>query len=66
MKYPMTASIIIVQTDPEHPAVAYVGYTGRDSGRQDIRMEIELDGLDEATDPQMWLQMAAARVCDAV
>ena len=66
MKYPITASIIIVQLDPEHEATAYVAYGRELPGAKQTRLELKLTDLSDATDLEMWIQMATARVCDGL
>lgn len=66
MKYPITASITLVQTDAEADVYAYVGYGYAGDKAHAIRQEINLGPLPDAVDLQMWMQMAAASVCDAI
>jgi len=66
MRYPITASIILVQLDPEHEAVAYVAYGPEGEKAKQTRVELKLTNMGDATDLDMWMQMAAARVCDGL
>ena len=66
MKYPMTASITLVQLDPESEVYAYVGYQAEGGADKTTRVELKLSNLADATDALMWMQMAAASVCDAL
>ena len=64
MKYPMTASIIVVQLDPESDVVAYVTYGAKGGVTSEHRRELKLGTLSDAVDVQMWMQMMTATVCD--
>jgi hypothetical protein len=59
-------SIIVVQLDGDTEATAYVSYGEQVPGGKQVRKEITLPQMDEATDLDMWAQMAAARACDAL
>lgn len=66
MQFPMSMSIIIVDLGDGFPPEAMVVVRSKDSDITQIRSRVELGDLSDATDPQMWAQMAAARVCDAL
>lgn len=66
MKYPMSMSIIVVDLGDGHPPTAQVTMRSEDATRKHIHQEIVLGDLSDATDPLMWAQMAAARVCDGL
>lgn len=66
MNYPLTASIIFVQLDADSDAIAYVAYDRKGDAGFTVRKELKLGTLSDASDMQMWMQMAAASVCDNV
>lgn len=66
MKYPMSMIIIVTQLDEDGRANAAVSYEDQGNPSTRVKVELELQPLTDATDPQMWAQMAAARVCDAL
>jgi len=66
MKYPMTASVILVQLDENDPVTAYVAFGPNGDKSKTTRVELKLGTLSDATDPLMWMQMAAASVCDGL
>ena len=66
MKHPMTASITLVQLDPDSAVHAYVAYQAEGGADKTTRVELKLGNLADATDALMWMQMAAASVCDAL
>lgn len=66
MKYPLTASVILVQLDADSDVVAYVAYDQKGDDGFTVRQEFKLGSLPDASDMQMWIQMAAASVCDAL
>lgn len=66
MKYPITASIILVQLDADSEVHAYVAYDAKDGKTTAVRVELKLGTLPDASDMDMWMQMAAASVCDGL
>jgi hypothetical protein len=66
MKYPIVASITVVQISPNHSAHAWVTVETERGKTQSIKTELDLGNLPDATDPVMWSQMVAASVCDAL
>nr|CRY97156.1 hypothetical protein [uncultured prokaryote] len=66
MKYPMTASVILVQLDADSDVVAYVAYQAEGGEEKTTRVELKLGNLPDASDTDMWMQMATASVCDAL
>lgn len=66
MKYPITASVILVQLDADSAVTAYVAYGSEGDKSTQVRREVSLGNLPDATDLTMWAQMAAASVCDAL
>lgn len=66
MKNPRSMSIIIVDLQDGWEPSAYVTYEEQGEGGTRTSVQLKLDLLDDATDIQMWAQMAAARVCDAL
>lgn len=66
MKYPITASVILVQLDADSDAVAYVAYGPEGDKAKQVRVELRLGTMSDASDLEMWMQMAAARVCDGL
>ena len=66
MKYPCSMSVIVVQrTEDEAPYVPVLYDDDREAeGRVFRTMYLPLTA--DATDAQMWAQMMAARVCDAL
>lgn len=66
MQYPITASVIFVQLHEDSDVTAHVRYeAGRDGGTT-VKADYKLGTLPDAVDLQMWMQMAAASVCDAL
>ena len=66
MKYPISASIILCQLDETDEVHAYVAYGPADNHQKTTRLELKLGTLPDATDLTMWMQMAAATICDAL
>lgn len=66
MKTPRSMSIIVVQLDEDEVPVAYVRYEDGPRPGNSVSLEVKLDQVQDATDMQMWAQMVAARVCDAL
>ena len=66
MQYPMTASVILVQLDEDADVVAYVGYPDESKTRPGKRVELKLPNPSDAADRDMWMQMVAAMLCDAL
>lgn len=65
MKYPINASIVLIQLKADSEAVAYVAY-GEEGDVTQKEVRYRLGTMPDAIDLQMWMQMAAARVCDAL
>ena len=66
MQYPCTASIILVQLDPDSEVTAYVGYPHAEGEARDKRVELKLPNPSDAVDRDMWMQMITALLCDAL
>lgn len=66
MRYPMTASIILVQLDDSDSVKAYVRYGVSGDKEHTVSVDLTLSDMADAIDPQMWIQMCAASVCDAL
>jgi len=64
MEHPVSMSIIVVDMGTGFPPSAQVTY-GHANGTEPYHtVKFDLEPMDDATDIQMWAQMAAARVCD--
>lgn len=66
MQYPISASITLVQLDAEDEVHAWVSYGETASRGGSVHVELKLGTLSDAVDRLMWMQMAAASVCDAL
>lgn len=66
MQYPITASIILVQIEEDADVHAYVDYGPSKDRPNRMRVDLNLGTLPDAVDIQMWMQMAAASVCDGL
>lgn len=66
MKYPVSMSIIVVDMGNDMPPSAQVTYGHANGSEPYHTVKFDLDRMDDATDIQMWAQMAAARVCDGL
>lgn len=66
MQFPMNASIILVQLDSSDSVTAYVAYGPNGHKSKTTRVELKIGTMSDASDPEMWMQMCAASVCDAL
>lgn len=66
MQYPITATIILVQTTEDAEVRAYVDYGPSKDRPHRTHVELNIGTLPDAVDMQMWMQMAAASVCDGL
>ena len=66
MDQPISMSIIVVDMRNGFPPSAQVTYGHADGQAPYHTVKFDLDAMDDATDLQMWAQMAAARVCDGI
>lgn len=66
MQYPISASVIFVQMADNDEVSAYVAYGPAGNLQKTVRVELKLGTLSDATDVLMWMQMAAASLCDGL
>lgn len=66
MQFPITANITLIQLSPDDQVHAYVTWAVEGDVRNRSTQEFRLGTLPDAVDTDMWMQMAAASVCDAL
>ena len=66
IRYPITASVTFVQLDEHDGVHAYVHCDPGNDGKSSMRMEFNLGDMADAADFKMWMQMTAAKLCDAL
>lgn len=66
IRFPITASVTLVQLDEDDQIHAYVHCDPGNDGKDSYRLEFQLGNNEDATDFKMWMQMMAAKLCDAL
>lgn len=66
IRYPITASMTFVQLNEDDQVHVYVHADPGNDGKDSYRLEFKLGDNADATDFGMWMQMAAAKICDAL
>ena len=66
IRFPITASVTFVQLSPDDQIHAYVHCDPGNDGKFSYRMEFKLGDQADAIDFKMWMQMTAAKLCDAL
>jgi hypothetical protein len=66
IRYPITASVTLVQLDETDQVHAYVHCDPGNDGKDSYRLEFKLGNMSDAVDFKMWMQMMSAKLCDAL